>query len=141
MIGIGTDLVDIDRFREVLTRTPGMRTRLFCEAELAYADQSGDPADQRIIEDGADVVVVAAAAATAGGSGGPETRAARRQKEQGGDYDTVLADVRARDARDSERATAPLVAAEDAHVIDTSDMSIDEAVAAAIAIITSRKGG
>ena len=71
----------------------------------------------------------------------PETRAARRQKEQGGDYDTVLADVRARDARDSERATAPLVAAEDAHVIDTSDMSIDEAVAAAIAIITSRKGG
>lgn len=70
-----------------------------------------------------------------------ETRATRRQKEQGGDYETVLADVRARDARDSERATAPLVAAEDAHVIDTSDMSIDEAVAAAIAIITSRKGG
>ena len=29
MIGIGTDLVDIDRFREVLTRTPGIRTRLF----------------------------------------------------------------------------------------------------------------
>lgn len=44
MIGIGTDLVDIDRFREVLARTPGMRTRLFCEAELDYADQSGDPA-------------------------------------------------------------------------------------------------
>ena len=44
MIGIGTDLVDIDRFREVLTRTPGIRTRLFCDAELAYADTSGDPA-------------------------------------------------------------------------------------------------
>ncbi|MEM9521730.1 MAG: holo-ACP synthase [Actinomycetota bacterium] len=44
MIGIGTDLVDIDRFREVLARTPGMRTRLFVAAELAYADQSGDPA-------------------------------------------------------------------------------------------------
>jgi len=44
VIGIGTDLVDIDRFREVLERTPGMRTRLFCAAELAYADQSGDPA-------------------------------------------------------------------------------------------------
>lgn len=44
MIGIGTDLVDIDRFRDVLARTPGMRTRLFCEAELAYADASGDPA-------------------------------------------------------------------------------------------------
>ena len=41
MIGIGTDLVDIDRFREVLTRTPGIRTRLFCDAELAYADGGG----------------------------------------------------------------------------------------------------
>ena len=44
MIGIGTDLVDIDRFRDVLARTPGMRTRLFVESELAYADQSADPA-------------------------------------------------------------------------------------------------
>lgn len=44
MIGIGTDLVDIDRFRGVLTRTPGIRDRLFCEAELEYADTSGDPA-------------------------------------------------------------------------------------------------
>lgn len=44
MIGIGTDLVDIDRFREVLTRTPGMRDRLFCASELAYADHSADPA-------------------------------------------------------------------------------------------------
>jgi len=44
VIGIGTDLVDIDRFREVLSRTPGMRRRLFCEAELEYADASADPA-------------------------------------------------------------------------------------------------
>ena len=44
MIGIGTDLVDIDRFRDVLTRTPGMRDRLFLPAELAYADGSADPA-------------------------------------------------------------------------------------------------
>ena len=44
MIGIGTDFVDIDRFRDVLARTPGMRDRLFCASELAYADQSADPA-------------------------------------------------------------------------------------------------
>lgn len=44
MIGIGTDLVDIDRFRRVLSRTPGMRDRLFLPAELAYADGSADPA-------------------------------------------------------------------------------------------------
>lgn len=47
----------------------------------------------------------------------------------------VLADVQARDTRDRERAEAPLVAAADAVVIDTSDLSIDAAVAAAIAAI------
>lgn len=44
MLGIGTDLVDIDRFRAVLQRTPGMSDRLFCAGERAYADGSGDPA-------------------------------------------------------------------------------------------------
>ena len=44
MLGIGTDLVDINRFREVLARTPGMRDRLFTVDELAYADCSADPA-------------------------------------------------------------------------------------------------
>lgn len=52
----------------------------------------------------------------------------------------VLADVVERDKRDSERATAPLVAAHDAHAIDTSDLSIDEAVALAIAYVQSRLG-
>ena len=47
----------------------------------------------------------------------------------------VLADLRARDARDSARETAPLRAAEDAVVLDTSALTIDEAVAAAIAVI------
>ena len=54
--------------------------------------------------------------------------------------DEVLADVIARDKRDSERATAPLIAAEDAVTIDTSDMSIEEAVAAAVAAILSKGG-
>ena len=44
MLGIGTDLVDINRFRDVLARTPGMRDRLFTADELAYADRSADPA-------------------------------------------------------------------------------------------------
>ena len=43
MLGIGTDLVEIDRFREVLARTPGMKRRLFTEGEQAYADQALDP--------------------------------------------------------------------------------------------------
>jgi cytidylate kinase len=47
----------------------------------------------------------------------------------------VLADVVARDRRDSERADAPMKAAKDAVLIDTSDLSIEAAVAAAIEII------
>ena len=52
----------------------------------------------------------------------------------------VLADVIERDKRDSERATAPLIAAADAQQIDTSDLTIDEAVNAAIAFVQSRLG-
>lgn len=50
-------------------------------------------------------------------------------------FDKVLADVIARDQRDAERADAPMVRAEDALVIDTSALSIDDAVAAAANVI------
>jgi cytidylate kinase len=70
----------------------------------------------------------------------PEVRARRRQQELGAaDYDTILADIRARDDRDSKRATAPLVAAKDAVVLDTSEMGIDAAVAAAIRAVEARQ--
>ena len=52
----------------------------------------------------------------------------------------VLADVKARDTRDSTRDAAPLMAAEDAVTIDTSDMSIDEAVAAAVKAVETARG-
>ncbi|MEL7176065.1 MAG: (d)CMP kinase [Pseudomonadota bacterium] len=75
-----------------------------------------------------------------------EVRAERRFKElteRGIEtaYDAVLADVEARDARDRERATAPLKAAEGAVVIDTSEMDIETAVATAIAHIDALRGG
>ena len=53
-------------------------------------------------------------------------------------FDTVLADVEARDARDMGRAEAPLKPAEDAVEIDTSDLSIEAAVAAAIEAVSAR---
>ena len=60
-------------------------------------------------------------------------RALRRQAElRAASYDDVLADILARDARDRNRATAPLLAAEDAVVIDTSEMTAEQAVEAAI---------
>jgi cytidylate kinase len=51
----------------------------------------------------------------------------------------VLDDLRARDARDSARATAPLRPADDAVTLDTTAMSIDEAVAAAVALVEAAR--
>ena len=48
----------------------------------------------------------------------------------------VLADLKARDQRDSARATAPMRAAQDAHLLDTSDLSIEEAFAAALELVS-----
>ena len=67
----------------------------------------------------------------------PEIRAHRRWLEVGGDEAQVLAEVRERDARDMGRADAPLRAASDAVVIDTSALGIDEAIAAAIAVVAA----
>ncbi|UWQ24225.1 cytidylate kinase [Leisingera aquaemixtae] len=50
----------------------------------------------------------------------------------------VLADVKARDDRDMNRAEAPLKPADDAVLIDTSELSIEEALARALAVIESR---
>lgn len=44
MIGIGVDLVEIDRFRAALARTPSMADRLFTSAEQDYAARQADPA-------------------------------------------------------------------------------------------------
>lgn len=43
MIGIGVDVVEIERFRRSLQRTPTMRDRLFTEVELAYVAPQSDP--------------------------------------------------------------------------------------------------
>ncbi|MDP3193760.1 d(CMP) kinase [Tabrizicola sp.] len=71
----------------------------------------------------------------------PEVRAHRRWLEIGGDESRVLAEVKERDARDMGRADAPLRPAEDAVLIDTSAMGIDDAVAAAVAVVAARLAG
>ena len=70
----------------------------------------------------------------------PEERAKRRYLEfrAGGSSITlkeVLADTVRRDERDKSRTVAPLVAAPDAHLLDTTHMNADEAVKAAIGIV------
>lgn len=73
------------------------------------------------------------------------TRAARRQKElakSGGSQtvEQVLADLKTRDARDSGRSDAPLAQAEDALLLDTTELTIENAVAEAAALIDQRIG-
>ncbi|WP_050524193.1 (d)CMP kinase [Pseudorhodobacter wandonensis] len=72
-----------------------------------------------------------------------EIRARRRWLELGGEaafetYDEVLAQVRERDDRDMNRSDAPLRPAVDAVMVDTSDMSIEDAVAFAVATVSAR---
>ena len=74
----------------------------------------------------------------------PEVRAQRRFAElsaKGAEVtlEGVLADVQARDARDSPRAEAPLKPAEDAELMDTSTMDIETAVARAIELVAARR--
>jgi cytidylate kinase len=67
----------------------------------------------------------------------PEVRAKRRLEElmrrgMHAHYEDVLADIRARDDRDSTRENAPLRQASDAFVIDTSDLNVEQAIATAV---------
>ena len=72
-----------------------------------------------------------------------EVRARRRlaEIEQRGiatQYDDVLADIRARDERDSSRLSAPLAKAKDALLLDTSELDVEQAIAAAVRLVEER---
>jgi len=74
----------------------------------------------------------------------PEVRAERRWKQlkgQGEDvsYDDVLADIRRRDARDGGRDAAPMAAAPDATLLDTTEMTIEQAADAARRIVEAAR--
>lgn len=73
----------------------------------------------------------------------PEVRAERRLAElrragRNVHLAEVLADIRARDARDTGRGAAPLRQADDAILLDTTDMDVEQAIAAAIAAVEAR---
>lgn len=68
-------------------------------------------------------------------------RARRRAVELGADEAATLAELRERDARDAARATAPLRPADDAVLLDTTEMSIEQAVARAVGLVRSALNG
>jgi cytidylate kinase len=74
-----------------------------------------------------------------------ETRARRRNDQNvaaglADDYETVLADVRRRDQLDSTRPVSPLRPAQDALIVDTSDMTQDEVVTRLVELVEQRSG-
>ena len=122
----------------VVSAHPGVRAALL-ERQRAFATQPGGA-----VLDGRDIGTVIAPQAHAKlfVTASPEVRARPRHAELSAsgdsrDFVTVLADIAARDARDSNRATAPLHRAEDAALLDTSELGIDAAVQRAIALVAA----
>ena len=120
---------------------PAVRRALF-QRQVDFANQPGGA-----VLDGRDIGTVIAPHADAKlfVTASPEERARRRHAEMHSrgvevDYATVLADIHARDARDSGRADAPLTRAHDADLLDTGEMTIGEAVQRAIALVEARTG-
>lgn len=124
----------------VVAAMPMVRAALV-EVQRRFAAQPGGA-----VLDGRDIGTVICPGATVKlfVTAAPAVRAARRHRElslaaDAPPFDTVLADIRRRDARDSGRADAPLKAADDAVILDTSALGIEEALAAAIAEIEARR--
>lgn len=120
---------------------PSVRAALV-ERQRAFAEQPGGA-----VLDGRDIGTVIAPDADAKLfiTARAEIRAGRRYEELRRlglqvHLADVLLDIQARDERDRNRAAAPLRAAEDAHVIDTSEMGVEAAAAEAIAAVERRCG-
>ena len=125
----------------IVSAHPAVRAVLL-DRQRAFAARPGGA-----VLDGRDIgtVIVPDADAKLFVTAAPLVRAARRAAELAAaglaaDPGTVLADILARDARDSGRSTAPLKQASDAALLDTSEMAIAAAVAHAIALVTARVG-
>ena len=120
----------------------GVRQALI-ERQRNFAGQAGGA-----VLDGRDIGTVIAPDADAKlfVTASPEVRAQRRLAELEGrgikaHFDELLADIHARDARDTGRETAPLVQADDALLLDTSALDRDQASASAIALVEAKLAG
>ena len=140
---LAIEKLDEDRLRgpemgeaaSVVAAYPAVRA-LLLDAQRRFAAQPGGA-----VLDGRDIGTVIAPGASCKifVTASPEERARRRHAElnRRGDpisYETVLADIRRRDERDSGRGTAPLVAAPDARLLDTTSLDIEAAFRAALAL-------
>ena len=132
---------DVTRAVSAVSAVPAVRTRLVqLQRELA-AGQGSVVVEGRdigtVVLPNADVKIFLTASA--------QERARRRNDQNiaaglGEDYEAVLADVKRRDHLDSTRAVSPLRAADDALVVDTSDMAEPQVVAHLLELVEQHAG-
>ena len=132
---------EVNRAVSAVSAVPAVRARLVAlQRELAQGAGS-------VVVEGRDIgtVVLPYADVKIFLTASAETRARRRNDQNvanglGDDYEGVLADVQRRDHLDSTRAVSPLRAADDALVVDTSDMSEPEVIAHLLELVEQRAG-
>jgi cytidylate kinase len=150
---VEADALKACRFEDALLADPALRSeaaaglasrvsvhprvrKALLKRQRDFAKQPGGA-----ILDGRDIgtVIVPQADAKLYVTASAEVRARRRQfEDRHRDYPAILADILARDERDAGRADAPMRRAEDADLLDTSDLGIDDAVQRAIALVEAR---
>ena len=129
----------VSKIASMISAYPSIRAALLKRQQDFASQQGGAVLDGRdigtVIAPDADVKLFVTAT--------PEIRAERRLKELTGrgmnaHYEDVLADIRARDERDSGREVAPLKPSDDALLLDTSELGPDQAVAKALQLVDER---
>jgi cytidylate kinase len=129
----------VSKVASMISTYPAVRAALLNRQQDFAGQDGGAVLDGRdigtIIAPGADVKLFITAS--------PEVRAQRRLKELEGrgmcaHYEDVLADIHARDARDSGRQVAPLRPAPDAVLLDTSELTLEQAIAEALRLADER---
>ena len=129
----------VSRIASAISAYPAVRAALL-ERQQDFAGQPGGA-----VLDGRDIGTVIAPHADVKlfVTASPEVRAKRRMGEllsrgMPSHYDDVLADIRARDERDTHREVAPLKPAEEAIMLDTTDLDVEAAIAEAIRLVEGR---
>ena len=124
-----------------VSAVPAVRTRLVA-LQRALAQGPGN-----VVVEGRDIgtVVLPDADVKVFLTASPEVRARRRNDQNVAagltdDYERVLADVKRRDHLDSTRAVSPLRAADDAIVVDTSEMNLTEVIAHLTELVENKAG-
>ena len=130
----------VSRIASAISAYPAVRAALL-ERQRDFAGQPGGA-----VLDGRDIGTVVAPDADVKlfVTATPEVRAQRRVREllergMPAHYEDVLADIRARDERDTHREVAPLKQAPDALLLDTSELDIDQSIAEAVRLIEQAK--